>query len=117
MIILHSLHPTQKHNMPHSSGTTSTTTTTRLLEFTSRQNALRARYADRVAQEARRIWKSARRIALWNARIRKANTRLYPTANEEEGQSIGSSEPMQNDQRYFFSNIFFKFYNIIKIII
>ncbi len=66
-------------------GTTSTTTTTRLLEFTPRQNALRARYADRVAQEARRIQKSARRIALWKARIRKANKRLYPTANEEEG--------------------------------
>ncbi len=30
---------------------------------------------------------------------------------------IGSSEPMQNDQTYFYSNIFFKFYNIIKIII
>ncbi len=72
--------------MPHSSGTTSTTTT-RLLEFTPRQNALRARYGDRVAQEARRIQKSARRIALWNARIRKANKRLYPTTNKEEGPS------------------------------
>ena len=30
---------------------------------------------------------------------------------------IGGSEPMQNDQTYFFSNIFFKFYNIVKIII
>ena len=89
MIILQSLHPTKKHNMPHSSGTTTSTTTTRLLEFTPRQNALRARYADRVAQEARRIQKSARRIALWNARIRKANKRLNPTttANEEEGHS------------------------------
>ncbi len=74
--------------MPHSSGTTSTiTTTTRFLEFTPRQYVLRARYADRVAQEARRIRKSARRIALWNARIRKANKRLYPTTNEEEGHS------------------------------
>ena len=88
--IIHNLHPTKKHNMPHSSGTTtSTTTTTRLLEFTPRQNALRARYADRVAQEARRIQTSARRIAPWNARIRKANKRLNPTttANEEEGHS------------------------------
>jgi hypothetical protein len=30
---------------------------------------------------------------------------------------IGPSEPMQNDQTCFFSNIFLKFYNIIKIII
>jgi hypothetical protein len=30
---------------------------------------------------------------------------------------IGPSEPMQNDQRCFFSNIFLKSYNIIKIII
>ncbi len=29
---------------------------------------------------------------------------------------IGPSEPMQNDQTCFFSNIFLKFYNIIKII-
>ena len=74
--------------MLHSSGTTSTTTI-RLLEFTPRQNALRARYADRMAQEARRIQTSVRRIAPWNARIRKANKRLNPTttANEEEGHS------------------------------
>ncbi len=31
--------------------------------------------------------------------------------------AIGPSEPMQNDQTCFFSNIFSKFYNIIKIII
>ncbi len=30
---------------------------------------------------------------------------------------IGSSEPMQNNQTYFFSDIFLNFYNIIKIII
>jgi hypothetical protein len=30
---------------------------------------------------------------------------------------IGPSEPMQSDQTCFFSNIFLKFYNIIKIII
>jgi hypothetical protein len=30
---------------------------------------------------------------------------------------IGPSEPMQNNQTCFFSNIFLKFYNIIKIII
>ncbi len=34
---------------------TTTTTTGRMLEFTPKQIALRARYADRVAQEARRI--------------------------------------------------------------
>jgi hypothetical protein len=28
--------------------------------------------------------------------------------------SIDGSEPMQNDQTYFFSDIFLKFYNIIK---
>jgi hypothetical protein len=38
-------------------------------------------------------------------------------ANSLISQIIGSNEPMQNDQTYFFSNIFFKFYNIIKIII
>ncbi len=32
-------------------------------------------------------------------------------------ESIGPSEPMQNDQTCFFSNIFLNFYNIIKIII
>jgi hypothetical protein len=31
--------------------------------------------------------------------------------------SIGPSEPMQNDQTSFFSDIFLKFYNIIEIII
>ncbi len=30
---------------------------------------------------------------------------------------IDGNEPMQNDQAYFFSDIFLKFYNIIKIII
>ncbi len=28
---------------------------------------------------------------------------------------IGGSEPMQNDQTYLFSDIFLKFYNIIKL--
>jgi hypothetical protein len=28
---------------------------------------------------------------------------------------INGSEPMQNDQEHFFSDIFLKFYNIIKI--
>ncbi len=90
--------------MPHSSGTTTTTTTaiaantttgattttpttttttTRLPEFTPRQNALRARYAVRVAREARRIWRSARRIALWNVRIRKADSHCLICHNEE----------------------------------
>jgi hypothetical protein len=32
-------------------------------------------------------------------------------------QRIGPSEPMQNDQTSFFSDIFIKFYNIIEIII
>ena len=95
--------------MPHSSGTTTTTTTTaiaattgattttptttttltttRLPEFTPRQNALRARYAVRVAREARRIWRSARRIALWNARIRKADSHRLICHEEEEGHS------------------------------
>jgi hypothetical protein len=30
-------------------------------------------------------------------------------------RSIGSSEPMQNDQTYFFSDIFLNLYNIIKL--
>ncbi len=30
---------------------------------------------------------------------------------------IDGSEPMQNDQAYFFSDVFLKIYNIIKIII
>jgi hypothetical protein len=38
-------------------------------------------------------------------------------ATEQVTYSIGPSEPMQNDQTCFFSNIFLKFYNIIKIII
>ena len=29
--------------------------------------------------------------------------------------SIGGSQPMQNDQTYFFSDIFLNFYNIIKL--
>jgi hypothetical protein len=70
--------------MPQS-GTT--TTSTKLLEYIPKQNALRALYADRVEQEARHICKSARRISLWNARIQKANKRLNPTASEEEGHS------------------------------
>ncbi len=32
-------------------------------------------------------------------------------------QVINGSEPMQNDQTYFFSDIFLKIYNIIKIMI
>jgi hypothetical protein len=36
---------------------------------------------------------------------------------EQEPAAMNGSEPMQNDQRYFFSDIFLKFYNIIKIII
>ncbi len=32
-------------------------------------------------------------------------------------QIMDGSEPMQNDQTYFFSDIFLKIYNIIKIII
>jgi hypothetical protein len=54
-----------------------------LPEFTPRQNALRARYAVRVAREARRIWRSARRIALWNVRIRKADSHCLICHNEE----------------------------------
>jgi hypothetical protein len=45
----------------------------------------------------------------WWARITKRLDQHFPI--------IGGSEPMQNDQTYFFSDIFLKFYNIVKIII
>jgi hypothetical protein len=38
----------------------------------------------------------------------------WPRRGEEWSHAIGPSEPMQNDQTCFFSNIFLKFYNIIK---
>jgi hypothetical protein len=38
-------------------------------------------------------------------------------AKKERPVGIGGSQPMQNDQTYFFSDIFLNFYNIIKIII
>ncbi len=43
------------------------------------------------------------------------NTLFYKKISQNWRLSyIGPSEPMQNDQRCFFSNIYFKFYNIIK---
>ncbi len=48
---------------------------------------------------------------------RGAGRGLRGSAARRRLPAIGGSEPMQNDQTYFFSNIFFKFYNIIKIII
>jgi hypothetical protein len=39
-----------------------------------------------------------------------------PQAKRDSGVvTIDGSEPMQNDQAYFFNDIFFKFYNIIEL--
>jgi hypothetical protein len=58
------------------------------LEIITKREALKLRYADRVAREANRIAKSARRIAKWNARMRKADARRDdPTVVQEEGHS------------------------------
>jgi hypothetical protein len=43
-------------------------------------------------------------------------TPRFHTASRAIGV-IDGSEPMQNDQAYFFSDIFLKFYNIIEIIV
>jgi hypothetical protein len=57
-------------------------------DFTPKQEALRLRYADRVAREANRNSKSASRIATWNARMRKADARMDDlTVVQEESHS------------------------------
>ncbi len=53
------------------------------------------------ASDMQLIQKGVGRIAYWI----RCHTKMYV---------IGPSEPMQNDQTCFFSNIFLKFYKIIK---
>ena len=56
--------------------------------FTMAQQAMRMRYAGRVAREARRIQASARRIARMETRLRAmARVLLDSTIDEDEGHS------------------------------
>jgi hypothetical protein len=71
---------------------------------------------DRIVQEP---WQSSGSPVMITERTRSNRNEMEQNGTNPKTLelTIGPSEPMQNDQTCFFSNIFLKFYNIIKIII